>query len=128
MNFQVLWLMYVAHMPSRTCTIALARLVSVCALLASVEARSLSANPYLRERIFNPHMNSTYKKYVAGLALVATITAFAAIAPAFAQSNGQGQNGQGDNGNHYGWMRPNNPHNPGMPGMMGTSTHMMNGR
>lgn len=78
-------------------------------------------------------MNITYKKYAAGVAVAAAVTILSVAVPAFAQSNGQGQNDQGNNGNHYGWMRPNNPHNPG-PGMA-TSTRptnwmpdMMNGQ
>lgn len=59
-------------------------------------------------------MNTSYKRYAAGLAVATTITALTLATPAFAQTNG----------NHYGWMRPNNPHNPGM---MGTSTRPMNG-
>ena len=68
-------------------------------------------------------MNTTYKRYVVGMAAAALITTLALAAPAFAQSNGQGQNDQGNNGNHYGWTRPNNPHNPGSG--MGTTTRMM---
>lgn len=49
-------------------------------------------------------MNTSYKKYVASLAIAATITStsLAVALPAFAQTNTQ--NNQGNNGNHAGWM------------------------
>lgn len=70
-------------------------------------------------------MNTSYKRYAAGVAVAAAITALAVAAPAFAQSNGQGSSGQGDNGNHYGWAKQGESRGPGFG--MGTSTRMMNG-